>query len=98
MSRIRVNILAILLSFFVIDELFAQDNKIIKISQSSELEEEQDDFEDFNFDVSAKKEIYDPLEKINRKIFIFNDVLDRNILIIIITSNMLVLSAKYGTA
>lgn len=39
--------------------------------------DEFDDFADFDFGVTAKKEIYDPFEPLNRKVFLFNEFFDQ---------------------
>jgi len=55
-----------------------QDEKVLKSPPLPEQynDFEYEDFKDFDFDVKPKVEIYDPFEKVNRKIFVFNDKLD----------------------
>ena len=69
-------ILSFIFIFIFSNQSFAKISHI-KFAQLQEEYDDFEDFEDFNFDVSPKKEVYDPFEKVNRKIFIFNDYVDR---------------------
>ena len=68
MSRKKIShkSLIFLLLVFFISPAFADDDFY------------DDEFE--SYETTQKEEFYDPYEKINRKIYAFNDVLDRNIL------------------
>lgn len=43
--------------------------------QQQSFDDNEDEFE--NYETGTEEEIYDPYEKVNRKILVFNDVLDR---------------------
>ncbi len=72
-----------LCSFLLTSQSFAADsidNQIQTLAQIENYDDfDDDDFDDFNFQVTPTKEIYDPFEKVNRKIFIFNDFVDRHL-------------------
>jgi len=70
---IKIPIL-VLLFFITTDIVLAKD----QVSTSDKVMTLEEDPENFNFeDSSSKTEIYDPLERVNRKIFAFNEVFDR---------------------
>jgi phospholipid-binding lipoprotein MlaA len=71
--------LLITILFFISHEAFAiPQNQGPKPIQSSLYYQEFDDEDEFNFyDEQNTVVIYDPLEKFNRKIFVFNDFVDR---------------------
>ena len=70
----KVILMALLLCSFNISNSYCAQQNIIDNDFSSD---DFDDFDNFNLDVGQNLEIYDPLEKINRKIYKFNDVTDR---------------------
>lgn len=63
-------------------ESFAANLKIKKDIPVKVTKDDSEDFEDiknFDFQVKSNADVYDPLESVNRKIFVFNDYLDRKI-------------------
>jgi phospholipid-binding lipoprotein MlaA len=70
-----IKILLVLLFYSVSDAALAEDKNMGSVGRITEMEDNPEDF-NFGSDSSAT-EIYDPLEKVNRKIFAFNEVFDR---------------------
>jgi phospholipid-binding lipoprotein MlaA len=71
-----ISIITAFLLFAIPQEVFAkQPVKPVKIASYSDLDDEFEDFESTQNEIK----IYDPLEKMNRKIYGFNDVFDRYI-------------------
>ena len=58
---------------FITEEAFAKAKKPLAIQ--TPLPTDDEDFD--TYETGAVEEIYDPLEKYNRKIFVFNDAFDR---------------------
>lgn len=73
----KVILMALLLCFFNASNSYCAQQNIIDNDFSSDSFDDFADFNNFNLDVGQNLEIYDPLEKVNRKIYKFNDVTDR---------------------
>ncbi len=73
--------------FLVVALIFGSQNSFAQVSKVQDLDDSEfnvnffddEDFKDgLNFETEAKiNQVYDPFEKVNRKIFIFNDYTDR---------------------
>jgi phospholipid-binding lipoprotein MlaA len=70
----RLFFTTILLISFAHGQAFAEDIKQLNIATYQSFEDE-DDFD--TYETTSISEIKDPLEKYNRKIFVFNDTFDR---------------------
>jgi phospholipid-binding lipoprotein MlaA len=76
MKRVFVFLPNILLvMFFMTSSVFILPSGVL--AESAGGLDDFDDFDDFNFEVGVAAKIYDPFEKVNRKMFIFNDFADR---------------------
>jgi len=65
----------------IISFIFSSGPSLAQIRNISEQQSYDDEFAVYEseFSTNTQKEIYDPFEKINRKIFAFNESLDRNV-------------------
>lgn len=81
LNSLKILLITFFFGFSLINSTHAASSKAQPESQIKDPNPVDGDFEefrDFDFQVKPTKEVYDPFEPVNRKVFIFNEFIDRH--------------------